>query len=328
MRTSSSLRFSFGLYLLALFAAASAQNAVTTRPASVYAGPDDSYPMVAELDADAPVQVMGCLDDWSWCDVAFADNRGWVYAPDIIYDYEGDYVPFYTYAPSFGVPIVQFVIGDYWGRYYHGRPWYAQRDEWEHRSLPQHRRPAGPPPSAGPPPRSARVERPSHESLSDRSVRLGSSERPSRDADRRDGVRDNRDVRPPAPRPAEGGSADVRAQESRTPNERVPDARASEGRAPDVRAPNVRAPESRAPDGRAPEPRSAEHVSPPGASNESNSRPPERAAPPPRDEHQHGNAEPPRREERAPAPNRAEGSRHDETRHGDKLGDRPNDTPH
>jgi uncharacterized protein YraI len=80
MRTPSCLCL-FGVCLLAMSAPAAAQNAVTTRPASVYAGPDDRYPMVAELDADAPVQVMGCLDDWSWCDVAFADNRGWVYAP-------------------------------------------------------------------------------------------------------------------------------------------------------------------------------------------------------------------------------------------------------
>lgn len=197
MRTSSCLRLSFGVYLLALSTAAAAQNAVTTHPAGVYAGPDDSYPMVAELDADAPVQVMGCLDDWSWCDVAFADNRGWLYAPDIIYDYEGGYVPLYTYAPSLGVPVVQFTIGDYWDRYYHGRPWYAQRDEWLHRGSPQHHRPSGPPPSAGPPPRSARVDRPSHEAQPEPPLRLGNAERPRREEEQRDGARDNRAVRPP-----------------------------------------------------------------------------------------------------------------------------------
>src|ERR1700730_6112803 len=44
MRTPSCLRLSFGVYLLALSAAAAAQNAVTTQPVDVYAGPDDSYP--------------------------------------------------------------------------------------------------------------------------------------------------------------------------------------------------------------------------------------------------------------------------------------------
>src|SRR5579862_5732486 len=175
MRTSTCLRLLFGICLLGLSAAAAAQNAVTTQPASVFAGPDDSYPMVAQLDADAPLQVMGCLDDWSWCDVAFGDDRGWVYAPDVIYNYSGGYVPLYTYAPSLGVPVVQFTIGDYWDRYYHGRPWYQRRDEWLHRGPPHHRRPSGPPPSAGPPPLSARVNRPSHEAQPERPFRLGSA---------------------------------------------------------------------------------------------------------------------------------------------------------
>ncbi|MDB6107011.1 MAG: bacterial domain protein [Gammaproteobacteria bacterium] len=205
MRTPICVRL-FGVYLLALSAAAAAQNAVTTHPADVYAGPDDSYPMVGQLDADAPVQVMGCLDDWSWCDVAFGDNRGWLYAPDLVYDYEGGYVPFYTYAPSLGVPVVQFTIGNYWDRYYHGRPWYGQRDEWEHREL-RHRRPEGPPPSAGPPPRSARVERPSHGAQPEPPLRLGSAERPRRQAEQHDGARDNGqgrpEVRPPEPRAPE-----------------------------------------------------------------------------------------------------------------------------
>jgi uncharacterized protein YraI len=157
MRNSILSRLALGACMLLLSAVVVAQNAMTTAPVSVYAGPDDSYPRVAQLDADAPVRVMGCLDDWSWCDVAFENVRGWLYAPDLTYDYQDGYVPLYTYAPSLGIPVVQFTIGDYWDRYYHERPWYAQRDDWEHRGSPHDRRPPGPPPSAGPPPRSARV---------------------------------------------------------------------------------------------------------------------------------------------------------------------------
>jgi uncharacterized protein YraI len=288
MRTPIRLRLLFGAYLLALSAAAATQNAATTEPATVYAGPDDSYPMVAQLDADAPVQVMGCLDDWSWCDVTFGDNRGWLYAPDIVYDYEGGYVPFYTYAPSFGVPVVQFTIGEYWDRYYHGRPWYGRRGEWVDRGPPRHRSPSGPPPSAGPPPRSARVERPSHEVQPERSLRLGTAERPQReeerraDPGRRDGTRDHDDVRPSQPRP--------------------------------------------------PEARSAEHTAPPELSHENRA---ERVGPPPHEERPPGHTEPPRHEERAVPPNRAEGARHEDTRHEEKKagheekpGDRSNDSPH
>jgi uncharacterized protein YraI len=156
---TASSRLLFGLCLVALSAVAASQNAYTTQSTDVYAGPDDSYPPVDELAADAPVQVMGCLDDWSWCDVAYGDDRGWVYAPDVIYQYQDGYVPLYTYAPSLGIPIVVFSLGDYWGHYYRGRPWYGHRDEWEHREH-SHHRPPGPPPSTSAPPLAARVERP------------------------------------------------------------------------------------------------------------------------------------------------------------------------
>src|SRR2546430_11969535 len=163
--------------LLAIPIATSAQDAFTTRSVNVRAGPDTSYPAVATLGGGSPVQVMGCLDDWSWCDVAFEDNRGWVYAPDVTYEYDGGYVPLYTYAPSLGIPVVQFTIGDYWERYYRERPWYAQRDEWGHRE-PSHHRPPGPPPSAGPPPRSALMGRPRHGGQAEPPMRLGSAAPP------------------------------------------------------------------------------------------------------------------------------------------------------
>src|SRR5580698_4218906 len=85
MRATTCLRASIGTCLLALAATATAQNAMTTDAADVYAGPDNSYPPVAQLDPDTPIQVMGCLDDWSWCDVGFDGNRGWLYSPDITY---------------------------------------------------------------------------------------------------------------------------------------------------------------------------------------------------------------------------------------------------
>jgi uncharacterized protein YraI len=185
-----------GTCLLALSAVASGQQAVTTEPVSVYAGPDDSYPQVAQLDSGAPVRVMGCLSDWSWCDVTFEDSRGWLYSPDLTYDYQDSYVPLYAYAPGLGIPVVQFTIGEYWDRYYHGRPWYAQRNEWEQRGPAHHRHPPGPPPSAGPPPRSARVDRPSQNSNAERSLRLGRAGPSGGDSDRHDGDRHDADRRP------------------------------------------------------------------------------------------------------------------------------------
>jgi len=141
----------FGWLLACVAGVAAAQNAVTARPASVHAGPDQSYPLVAHLDPGAPVLVNGCLDDWSWCDVSFGDDRGWVYAPVLSYDYQGGVVPLYDYAPSLGIPVVVFSVGPYWDHYYRSRPWYSQRATWVNRRPPEHMRPPQPP-HRGPPP--------------------------------------------------------------------------------------------------------------------------------------------------------------------------------
>jgi uncharacterized protein YraI len=195
---SHHLRLWVGAILCSLSCAAMAENAITTEVASVRAGPDDAYPEVAQLDYDSPIEVIGCLDDWSWCDVTFDGNRGWLYSPDITFEYEGGYVPFYTYAPAFSVPVISFSVDAYWGRYYYDRPWYRDRDEWSHRAI-QHRLPPGPRPRSGPPPREAvRMERPHGGPPEDRSIRLGRAEPRSPEGaetsrDRDNGDRDRRD---------------------------------------------------------------------------------------------------------------------------------------
>jgi len=175
-------RLWFGALLLIFSAAALADNAMTSEPADLYAGPDNSYPVVAQLDPNTPIQVMGCLDDWSWCDVGVEDMRGWLYSPDITYAYEGGYVPLYSYAPALGIVVVPFVLDDYWGRYYHSRPWYPRREEWAHR-VTQHRRPPGPRPSASLPPRPEHREGPREAAAprhDDRSIHLGRAKEPPR----------------------------------------------------------------------------------------------------------------------------------------------------
>jgi uncharacterized protein YraI len=187
MRASICLRLSVGMCLLALASVTTAQNAMTSDSADVYAGPDGSYPEVAQLDPDTPIQVMGCLNDWSWCDVAFEGNRGWLYSPDITYQYQGGYVPLYSYAPGLGVPVVAFSFDAYWGSYYHDRPFYQQRDQWAHRTI-HHQRPSGPPPSSSPPPRQAiRDVRPHEGAQPDHGVRLGSAEASRQQAERQNG---------------------------------------------------------------------------------------------------------------------------------------------
>ncbi len=193
-------RLGFGALLLAFCAMAGAQNAITTGSADLYAGPDDSYPVVAQVDSNTPLQVMGCLDDWSWCDVDTYGARGWLFAPLISYRYEDGYVPLYSYAPSLGIAIEPFALDDYWDRYYHDRPWYPRREEWSHRTV-HHRRPSGPPPSASSPPRPDRDDRPREAARPDqRPLHLGSAQPPRRE----EAPARPEDVRPeprPEPRP-------------------------------------------------------------------------------------------------------------------------------
>jgi len=120
-----------GLACSATLVGAQAQgSAYTNNPVNVMAGPADDYPVVAQLDANVTVSVLGCLDTYDWCDIALGDLHGWVYAGWLSYLYEGNIVPLLGYSVVIGVPVVVFTIDSYWGHYYRGRPWYKDRDHW------------------------------------------------------------------------------------------------------------------------------------------------------------------------------------------------------
>ncbi|HUN27351.1 MAG TPA: SH3 domain-containing protein [Steroidobacteraceae bacterium] len=140
-----------GALLFFSTSAAVAQDAYTVRAVHVRAGPNRGYPIVAQLPPGAAVQVQGCLNDWSWCEVTFDDTAGWTYAPGLSYAYQGAQVPLYSYAPSLGIPVVTFSLDAFWGQYYRGKPFYGQRAQWAQRSFPPHLRPPSAP-HAGPPP--------------------------------------------------------------------------------------------------------------------------------------------------------------------------------
>lgn len=126
-------------FLCAIPSVALAQEAYTSRTANVRAGPDRTYPVVAQLPPGVALQVMGCIDDYSWCDVVFGDNRGWIYAGSLSYPYQDRRVPILGYGPAIGIPIITFSIGNYWDSYYRGRPWYRNRTYWINRSPPRFR---------------------------------------------------------------------------------------------------------------------------------------------------------------------------------------------
>lgn len=125
---------------------ASAQTAAyTSQPVDLYAGPSGDYPVVSELGPGQPVTVMGCVSDYSWCDVTVPGLRGWVYGGYLSYPYQGGYVPLTSYGAAIGLPIVAFSLGAYWGSFYRDRPWYGEQQRWEHVPPPERGRPPAAP---------------------------------------------------------------------------------------------------------------------------------------------------------------------------------------
>jgi uncharacterized protein YraI len=136
-----------------MFAASGARaqtQAYTSEPVDLFAGPSDAYPVVTELGPNVPVTVMGCVSDYSWCDVALPGLRGWVYGDYLSYPYQGAYVPLTGYGAVIGLPIVTFSVGAYWGSFYRDRPWYGDRDRWAHEPPPRRGRPPEPQYHGGP----------------------------------------------------------------------------------------------------------------------------------------------------------------------------------
>jgi uncharacterized protein YraI len=154
-----------GAAIIALTAAgaANAYEAVVTSPGPLEAGPSSDYPQVAELGPGAPVTVYGCLNGYEWCDVSFQDNRGWFDAQQLAVPYQGQQVPIFDYGVQIGLPVIGFSFNDYWGRYYHNRPFFGERARYVNIPMPAPRAHEGRPgfapgrgPGPGPHPEMAR----------------------------------------------------------------------------------------------------------------------------------------------------------------------------
>jgi uncharacterized protein YraI len=116
--------------LLSLPAAALADAGYTTSDVHLRAGPGTGYPVVTTIPDNRRVNIHGCLGDYNWCDVSWADTRGWVAADYLNYLYNGSYVYLPDYVDVIDVPVVTFSLGTYWAHYYPHRPWYHHRAHW------------------------------------------------------------------------------------------------------------------------------------------------------------------------------------------------------
>lgn len=170
------------------------QQAYTSKNVNLRAGPARDYPAVAILPPGFPLSVNGCLSGYQWCDVGAGPNRGWVYAGNIVYPYQGANVPLLTYGATIGIGVLGFNLGNYWDQNYRGRPWYSQRQSWANRPRPTYGQSRGQRPPVSRPPQSQRPPQ---------------AQRPQQ------GQRPQEGQRPPqAQRPQQG----QRPQEGRRPN--------------------------------------------------------------------------------------------------------------
>ncbi|MFT4197612.1 MAG: SH3 domain-containing protein [Pseudoxanthomonas sp.] len=103
----------------------------TNRSANLRSGPDVGYPRILTLPPGAPVTIFGCVDDWSWCDVQYRGERGWLSAGLLDFDDHGRRVGVDRYGADIGLPILTFALGLYWSEHYRDRSWYRNRSRWE-----------------------------------------------------------------------------------------------------------------------------------------------------------------------------------------------------
>jgi len=121
-----------GLATTALFLApslAQAAQGVIVENTALHAGPDDQFPPVDEIQAGTNVEVNGCLTGFTWCDISFQQDRGWVTGQDLEILFQSRRVRVTEATPDV-VPFVAFVFDNYWQQNYANRPFYRDRDRY------------------------------------------------------------------------------------------------------------------------------------------------------------------------------------------------------
>ncbi len=122
--------------------------AVAGRNTMMRAGPQAGYPQVRRIDQGQQVQLYGCLDDRSWCDVGYGNDRGWIMGPDLYGEYQGRRDSIANLYGNFRMGSLAFNIGDYWDDHYRQQSFYGDRSNWEQQYFDRYQSSWGPRPNA------------------------------------------------------------------------------------------------------------------------------------------------------------------------------------
>ena len=73
---------------------------------NIRSGPGFQYPVVAQMQANAPSPVTGCIQDYSWCSVVVGNVTGWASAPYLVTEAGGKPTNLQVSGAQLGIPIV------------------------------------------------------------------------------------------------------------------------------------------------------------------------------------------------------------------------------
>ena len=87
---------------------ASALDAVAVTDLNMRAGPGSQYPIVATIQSNGAVEIIGCLEQGSWCEVSWQGNQGWSYSEYLAVTETGEQVFVPQARTILDIPIVAF----------------------------------------------------------------------------------------------------------------------------------------------------------------------------------------------------------------------------
>lgn len=121
---------------LGMSGAAQAAPGWTSNALNLRAGPGVNYPLVARIPEKASVEVEGCLENWSWCNVFWRGKYGWTSGRHIelkkIKHHGGPHHASSETMP----PVVVYNVNEYWDRHYRDAPFYAMRAQYGYNVYP------------------------------------------------------------------------------------------------------------------------------------------------------------------------------------------------